>query len=311
MSKILAIETSCDDTSIAIVDEDYNVLSMKTNSQVNIFKSLGGVVPEIAARSHSNNFESVLGDVLNDAGLTFEDVDAIAVTNEPGLMSSVFVGLCEAKMISLLTAKPLLRVNHLVGHICSILLSEKTIVYPSLCLLVSGGHTNLYYLKSKDDFQLLGETKDDAIGEAYDKVAKMMGLEYPGGPNIEKLASEIKETLDLKVSNLEDYNFSYSGLKSNVANLIDRGIVEKSVIANSFQESAINQLMKKIIMADNNMDVKRCYVVGGVSQNMQLQKKLSLLDIPMSFPKQEYCGDNGAMIGAAAIYLKGKNVSIK
>lgn len=310
--KILAIETSCDETSIAIVENGNKVLAITTNTQISTHAKYGGVVPEVASRMHAENITIVLNETLEKANLRIEDVDAIAVTYGPGLLGSLLVGLNFAKTLSLIYNKPLIAVNHLIGHIYANNLENK-LEFPLLTLIVSGGHTELLYMKEDYNFKLLGATLDDAIGESYDKVAKVLGLSYPGGPNIEKLAKQGTDSYKLPLPvNDGTYNFSYSGLKSSVLNLINREKMYGREIINedlacSFQKTAIKEICLKVDKALKEYPVKQLVVAGGVSANNYLREELEKIcqkyNAKLTIPSLIYCTDNAAMIGAAAFYL--------
>ena len=299
--KILAIETSCDETSVAIIENGRNVLSNIVSSQIEIHKEYGGVVPEIASRHHIENILPVFNEALEKANCTIEEIDYIAVTNKPGLIGSLLVGLMFAKSISYSYNKPLIPINHINGHIFSTFI-ENDIKLPAISLVVSGGHTNLYYIDEKLEIKILGETQDDAIGEAYDKVARVMGLHYPGGPEVDKLAKQYDET--------EKYNFSFSGIKTFVTNYVNNekmkgNEIDKEMLSKSFQEAVINILYKKIENVIKDYSVKTIMVAGGVSANTRIREKIGEFkksEIEVIFPSLEYCTDNAAMIACAAHY---------
>ncbi len=312
---ILAIESSCDETSISIVKNGKEVIALKTNTQISVHEKYGGVVPEVASRMHCENITMVLNEVLEEANMKVEDCDAIAVTYGPGLLGSLLVGVNFAKTLCAIYKKPLIAVNHLIGHIYANNI-ESTLEFPLLTLIVSGGHTELLYMKDDYEFELLGETLDDAVGECYDKVAKVLGEKYPGGPNIEKLAKLGTEDYMFSVPVDDDtYNFSYSGLKSNILNFVNnkkmRGeIINKENIAYSFQKTAIKEISNKVNKALSEYKVKDLVVAGGVSANAYLKNQMQSLcnkyNVNLKIPSLKYCTDNGAMIGAAAYpkYLK-------
>lgn len=307
--KILAIESSCDETSVAIVKNGQEVLAMKTNTQISTHEKYGGVVPEVASRMHCENITIVLNEALEEANLTIDEIDAIAVTYGPGLLGSLLVGVNFAKTLSLIYKKPLIAVNHLIGHIYANNIESK-LSFPLLTLIVSGGHTELLYMEDDYKFKLLGQTLDDAIGECYDKVAKVLGEKYPGGPNIERLAREGTEDYHFSIPvNDDTYNFSYSGLKSNILNFVNNKKmkneeINKNDIAYSFQKTAVAELVNKVDKALSENDVKQLVVAGGVSANQYLKEELGKLcqsyDVDLKIPSLKYCTDNAAMIGAAA-----------
>ena len=307
---ILSIETSCDETSIAIVKNGSEVVALTILTQMDTHANFGGVVPEIASRMHTENITMVLEETLNKAHMKVSDCDAIAVTYSPGLLGSLLVGVEFAKVLSYVYDLPLIKVNHLIGHIYANKIDDK-LKFPSLALVISGGHTELIKMKDDYKFELLGETQDDAIGEAFDKVARVIGLKYPGGPNIEKLAREGENTYKLpKMANDDTYNFSYSGLKSSVINLVNnerqRGNeINKADLACSFQTAAVEELTRKL-----ETKIKNVIIAGGVSANKylrgEIQKVCDKYKAKLNLPEFIYCTDNAAMIGAAAypLYLK-------
>jgi len=312
---ILAIESSCDETSMAIVKNGKEVISLVINTQMDTHAEYGGVVPEIASRMHTEAITFVLEETLKKANMKVDDMDAIAVTYAPGLTGSLIVGIEAAKTLSLIYNKPLIAVNHLAGHIYANNL-EDNLEFPLLALIVSGGHTELLIMESDYKFKKLGETLDDAIGEAYDKVARVLGLKYPGGPNVEKLALEGEHTYNLPKPVMDNtYNFSYSGLKSAIINLnhneTQKGEkINKADLARSFQDVAIHELIRKVEKAFLETGIKRLVIAGGVSANNYLKEEMDKLclkyDAKLLIPRLLYCTDNAAMIGAAAypLYLK-------
>lgn len=312
---ILAIESSCDETSMAIVKNGCEVVSLSITTQMDVHAKFGGVVPEIASRMHTEAITLVLEDCLEKANMKLEDMSAIAVSNRPGLTGSLMVGVEAAKMLAYLYHKPLIAVNHLIGHIYANNLENK-MEYPLLALIVSGGHTELLIMEDDYQFKKLGETMDDAIGEAFDKVARVIGLPYPGGPNIERLAKEGNHTYSLPKPVMdESYNFSYSGLKSAVINLVhneeQRGNdINKADLAKTFQDVAVDELVRKVELAFKETGIKRLVIAGGVSANQylkgQMQELCDKYQAELLIPRMLYCTDNAAMIGAAAYpkYLK-------
>ena len=312
---ILAIETSCDETSIAIVKNGHEVVAITILTQMDTHAKFGGVVPEIASRMHTENITMVLEDTLNKANMQVSDVDAIAVTYKPGLLGSLLVGIEFAKTLSYVYKKPLIKVNHLIGHIYANAINNK-LEFPLLALVVSGGHTELVVMKNDYDFELLGATLDDAIGEAYDKVARILNIPYPGGPGIEKLALEGKISYNLPKPLVDNtYNFSYSGLKSYIINLVHNekqrdNEIRKADLAASFQYVAIDELSRKLDLALKNTNIRNVIVAGGVSANKYLRNEIYKVTkkykAKLNIPDFIYCTDNAAMIGAAAypLYLK-------
>lgn len=312
---ILSIETSCDETSIAIVKNGIEVIALTILSQMDTHAEFGGVVPEIASRMHTENITMVLEETLNKANMKVSDVDAIAVTYAPGLLGSLLVGIEFAKVLSYVYDKPLIKVNHLIGHIYANKIGDN-LKFPCLALIISGGHTELIKMIGDYEFEMLGETQDDAIGEAFDKVARVIGLKYPGGPNIEKLALNGQNSYKLPIPvNDDTYNFSYSGLKSSVINLVNnerqRGNeIRKEDLACSFQTVAVDELVRKLELALKNTNIKNVIIAGGVSANKYLRAEIKKIcekyDATLDLPEFIYCTDNAAMIGAAAfpLYLK-------
>lgn len=312
---ILAIESSCDETSMSIVKNGKDVLSIVVNTQISTHEKFGGVVPEIASRMHTENITMVLDETLKKANVSMDDISAIAVTYGPGLMGSLLVGVEAAKTIAYVYKKPLIAVNHMAGHIYANNI-ENTMEFPILALVVSGGHTDLVYMEDDYKFEVLGSTLDDAIGETYDKVARVLDLKYPGGPNVEKLAAQGHPTYKLPIPmNDNSLNMSFSGLKSSIINLVhnetQRGnTINKEDLAASFQTVAIDELTRKLSLALKKVNVNQVIIAGGVSANQYLRKEVAKLlentNIKLLVPSMIYCTDNGAMIGAAAypLYLK-------
>ena len=312
--KILAFETSCDETSVAVVENGTNVLSNIVSTQIDIHKEYAGVVPEIASRHHIENIMPVFEEALEKANCKIDEIDYIAVTNKPGLIGSLLVGLMFAKSLSYSTKIPLLPVNHIDGHIFSTFI-DNIIKFPAVSLVISGGHTNIYYIDEMLKITLLGETLDDAVGEAYDKVAKALGLRYPGGPEIDRLANTGKDNIKIPKPNIDGYNFSFSGIKTYSTNFINNerrkgNEIIKEDISRSFQETILEILISKVIKVIENHDVKTLMIAGGVSANKRLREKVKeeilLSNIEVVFPKYEYCTDNAAMIGCAAYHFLNK-----
>lgn len=313
---IFAIETSCDETSASIVKNGKEEIATVVLSQIDIHKNFGGVVPEIASRNHTGAITMVFEECLKKANMTFNDIDAIAVTYGPGLNGALLIGIEAAKALSFATGKPLIPVNHMAGHIYA----NKFVgefKFPLLCLVVSGGHTEIVYMDKEYSFKRIGSTLDDSVGEAYDKVARVVGIPYPGGPLMDKLASKGKHSYNLPAPKDDNsYDFSFSGIKSAVINLVhnekQRGNkINKEDLATSFQETAVGILVKKTKRALEEYDVKQLLLAGGVSANSGLRKALEdvckNMGVELLKPEIKYCTDNAAMIGAAAYYayLKG------
>lgn len=308
---ILGIESSCDETSASIVKNGTTEIATVISSQIDIHKSYGGVVPEIASREHVKNITIVLEECLAKANMTMEQVDAIAITYGPGLIGSLLVGLEAAKTLAFIYNKPLIPVHHIAGHIYANSL-VKELEFPLLAVVVSGGHTELIEMPQHYRFNKLGGTLDDAIGECYDKVARVIGLEYPGGPKIDKLAAIGKPTYKLPVPLKDDsYNFSFSGLKSAVINLAhneeQRGVeINKEDLATSFQMVAIEAITNKVKKAIIDKNIKTVIVAGGVAANQGLrtamEKLTTELHVDLSIPPMKYCTDNATMVAAAGYY---------
>lgn len=300
--KILAIETSCDETSMAIVENGRDVIAQVTDTQIDTFKNLGGVVPEMASRMHAKNIFLVYTELFSSVELTMEDIDAIAVTQGPGLIGSLLVGINFAKTLALEYNKKLIAINHMEGHIYACNLSD-TLKFPHLSLIVSGGHTEFVYLPENNKFQKVGMTLDDAIGEAYDKVARLLKLPYPGGPVIDRLAAEGEDVYQLpEPMNDGSLNFSFSGIKSAAYNKVNTMRMKEVEIipkdfARSFQDKVMSVVKKKLNLAIEMYEPKQVSIVGGVSANSELRK---LAGEDIIIPELKYTTDNAAMIGAIA-----------
>ena len=308
---ILAIESSCDETSVSIIKNGSLEIATVVLSQMDVHANYGGVVPEIASRMHVENITLVIEECLKKASMNMEDVDAIAVTEGPGLIGSLLVGLEAAKTIAYAHNKPLIPVHHIAGHIYANNL-VKPLSFPLICLVVSGGHTDLIYMKDHYCFTRIGGTLDDAVGEAYDKVARIIGVSYPGGPQVDKLAHIGEDTYDLPTPLDDDsYDFSFSGLKSAVINLVHNEVqrgndIKKINLATSFQNRVVDILVKKTIKAMKEYNVTNLIVAGGVSANKGLRTRLvkecNENNFNLTVPELKYCTDNAAMIGAAGYY---------
>ena len=308
---ILGIESSCDETSAAIVKNGTEDIATVISSQIDIHKDYGGVVPEIASRHHVKNITMVLEECLTKANMKMEDIDAIAITYGPGLIGSLLIGLEAAKTLAFIYNKPLIPVHHIAGHIYANSL-VKELQFPLLAVVVSGGHTELVEMPKHYTFNKLGGTLDDAIGECYDKVARVIGLEYPGGPKVDKLAAIGNKTYNLPIPLQDDsYNFSFSGLKSAVINLVhneeQRGEkIREADLAASFQSVAVEEITNKVRKAIVEKHAKNIIVAGGVAANQGLRTAISNLaeeyNINLSIPPMKYCTDNATMIAAAGYY---------
>jgi len=313
----LAIESSCDETSMSIIKNGIEEISTVVVTQIDIHKKFGGVVPEVASRSHIESITIVLDELLEKSNMSMEAIDFIGVTYGPGLIGSLLIGVECAKTISLVTGKPLVPVHHIAGHIYANNLKER-LTFPLIALVVSGGHTDLVYMKEDYSFERIGSTLDDAVGEAYDKVAKILGLDYPGGPIVDKLAKEGSDTYNLPLPlNDDSYNFSFSGIKSAVVNLVhnekQRGnTVRVEDMCTSFQNRVTSILTKKTKRALEEYNVKNLIVAGGVAANKGLRESLTDMcnenNIKLSFPELRLCTDNAAMIGSAAYYAYQKGI---
>ncbi|HJB78514.1 MAG TPA: tRNA (adenosine(37)-N6)-threonylcarbamoyltransferase complex transferase subunit TsaD [Candidatus Nosocomiicoccus stercorigallinarum] len=310
--KILAIETSCDETAASVIENGNHVLSNVVQSQIESHKRFGGVVPEVASRHHVEMITRVIEEALKNANLKAKELDAVAVTYGPGLIGALLVGVNAAKAFAFAHDLPLIPVHHIAGHIYANQLENK-IKFPLISLIVSGGHTELIKMNDHLEFEVIGETLDDAVGEAYDKVARVIGLPYPGGPEIDRLSKEGKDTYDFPRALQDDsYNFSFSGLKSHVINKLhnekQKNIeINKADVARSFQESVVDVLTTKTMRALKDKDIKTLIVAGGVAANSALRDRFETLtkenNINLYIPSLKYCTDNAAMIGAVAYEL--------
>ncbi len=308
---ILAIESSCDETSVAVIKNGHEKISCVVLSQIDTHQMYGGVVPEIASRMHVESITIVIEQALKEANMKMKDIDAIAVTYGPGLIGSLLIGVEAAKTLSYIYNKPLVPVHHIAGHIYANNL-EKSMNFPLIALVISGGHTELVYMKEDYSFERIGGTLDDAVGEAYDKVARVLNLAYPGGPKVDKLAHMGNDTYDLPLPLDDDsYNFSFSGLKSAVINLNHnekqkKNTIRKEDLACSYQNRVVKILTKKTLKAMKEYNVNNLIIAGGVSANKGIRDAFTQLSVEKGFnltiPKLEYCTDNAAMIGAAGYY---------
>ena len=312
MAKILAIESSCDETAVAIIDNG-KLLSNVVSTQIEVHQKYGGVMPEIASRLHAENISVVLKEAIEKSGLKYEDIDAFAVTRGPGLIGALHVGLQAAKTLAMVYKKPLIPVHHLAGHIyANEYITE--LKFPLLAVVVSGGNTELVIMKDHLTFEVIAETRDDAIGECYDKVARVLGLPYPGGIPIDKLAKEGEHTYNLPVplKGEKTLDLSYSGLKTNVINLV-HNLEQKGENINvpnmckSFQDVAVGLVIDRVVKAVELFDVKQVILAGGVSANSylrsEMQKEMNRLNIDIIIPPMWCCTDNAAMIAKVAEHL--------
>ena len=305
---ILGIETSCDETGVALCS-DFKILSSFTKTQ-SIHQQYGGVVPEIASREHEKYLPSITKKVLEDANKSFKDIDAIAVTNGPGLMGSLLSGISFAKGISQALNIPIIPINHLEAHLNSVFIEHAELEAPFINLLVSGGHTQLWLVKNMFEYELLGETLDDACGEAFDKGAKKMNLNYPGGPEIEKLAKNgdmNQINFPRPMINDNTFNFSFSGLKTSLINCVNENKYSYEDIAASYQEAIVDTLISKFENAMNQYSVNSGIICGGVAANKRLRVKLDKLDQKIIYPSMKYCTDNADMIAFLALHKVNNN----
>ncbi|MBA1397062.1 tRNA (adenosine(37)-N6)-threonylcarbamoyltransferase complex transferase subunit TsaD [Mammaliicoccus sciuri] len=316
-SIILSIETSCDETAASVIKNGNEIISNEVVTQMMTHKKFGGVVPEVASRQHVEVMTTVIDEALKNANMQMDDIDAIAVTEGPGLIGALLVGVASAKALAFSHQKPLIPVHHIAGHIYANHL-VKPLEFPLIALIVSGGHTELIYMKNHLDFEVIGETRDDAVGEAYDKVARTIGLPYPGGPEVDRLAQIGQDTLNFPRVWLEkdSYDFSFSGLKSAVINTLhnkkqkNEEIIKEDV-ATSFQNSVVEVLVGKTMAAVKDYDVQHLIVAGGAAANKglrhALEQKSNKLGIDLSIPPLNLCTDNAAMIGSVAHFLYENN----
>ena len=312
--KVLAIESSCDETAAAVVVDGRDVRSNVISSQIDLHTLYGGVVPEIASRKHIEKINQVIEQALQEANYTLDDMDAIAVTYGPGLVGALLVGVAEAKAIAYAKKKPLVGVHHIEGHICANYIENKELEPPFLCLVVSGGHTHLVRVRDYGKYEILGKTRDDAAGEAFDKVARVIGLGYPGGPKIEKVAHEGNpHAVEFPRAKIDDgpYDFSFSGLKSAVLNYINgcnmKGVeIVQADVAASFQNAVIDVLVANAMRAIDEFGMDKFAIAGGVASNRTLreamQKACEKKGVEFYYPSPIYCTDNAAMIGVAGYY---------
>lgn len=311
---VLAIETSCDETSVAVIRGGKEILSNIISSQIDIHKQYGGVVPEIASRHHLENINMIIKEALDTSNLTFKDIDFIGVTNGPGLVGALLVGLSTAKSISYALNIPIVGVHHIEGHICANYLEHPELKPPFLSLVVSGGHTHIVDIKDYQSYDVLGRTRDDAVGEAFDKVSRVLGLGYPGGPMIDRLSKTGDPyAIDFPRVYLEadSLDFSFSGIKTAVLNFINsekqKGHeIHVANIAASFQMAVVDVIVKKILKAAEQLDRKTIALAGGVAANSLLRQILAQKclekGLKLYFPSIKLCTDNAAMIGCAAYY---------
>lgn len=303
---ILGIESSCDETSVAVVKNGREVLSNVISSQIDIHEKFGGVVPEIASRNHVEAISNVMKKSLEKANVKLENIDAVACTYGPGLVGALLVGVSYAKALSYALEKPLIGTNHIEGHIAANYITHKDLKPPFLCLIISGGHTHLVHIKDYKEFEILGKTRDDAIGEAFDKVARVIGLGYPGGPKIDKLAKEGNANINLPKTHFENLDFSFSGIKTAVINLNHKTPnLNKADLSASFEKVVTDVLIENTIKAVKELKINNVALAGGVSANSYIRKRFEELEkegIKIFYPEPILCTDNAAMIASAGYY---------
>lgn len=312
--KILAIETSCDETSVAVLENGRNVLSNIISSQIETHKRFGGVVPEVASRLHLESINNIVEEALKEANIGFNDIDAVACTKGPGLIGALLVGVSSAKSISYALDIPLVGVNHMQGHVCANYISHKDLEPPFISLVVSGGHTYLIHVKSYSDYEIIGRTRDDAAGESYDKVARALGLPYPGGPEIDRAAKKgNKDAVEFPrvILDKETYDFSFSGLKTAVLNYLNHERqfnreINVADVSASFQQAVLDVLVDKSFRLVKELNMDKIVISGGVAANSLLQEMMinrgKEEGIEIYFPEKILCTDNAAMIGCAGYY---------
>ena len=304
---ILGIESSCDETAAAVVKNGREVLSNVISSQIAIHEKFGGVVPEIASRNHVEAISNVVKKALKDANVELKDIDAISCTYGPGLVGALLVGVSYAKALAFAANKPLIGTNHIEGHIAANYITHQDLKPPFVAFVISGGHTHLVHIKDYKEFEIIGKTRDDAIGEAFDKVARVIGLGYPGGPKIDKLAKEGKANIDLPQTHFENLDFSFSGIKTAVINLNHKTPdLNKADLAASFEKAVTDVLIDNSIKACESLNLKTISLAGGVSANSYIRERFLELEkekgIKVYYPEPILCTDNAAMIASAGYY---------
>ena len=302
----LGIESSCDETSASIVRNGREVLSNVIHSQIEIHKQFGGVVPEIASRSHVEAISSVTEEALEKAGITWQDIDLISCTYGPGLVGALLVGVSYAKGLSYALKKPLIGTNHIEGHIAANYISHPELKPPFLCMVISGGHTHLIHIKDYNEFEILGKTRDDAIGEAFDKVARVIGLGYPGGPKIDALAKQGKPTIEMPKTHFDNLDFSFSGIKTHIINLHHKNPdIDHADLCASFEKAVTEILLENTKKAAEELNIKTIALAGGVSANGYIRQQFGLLEkegYHIYYPDPMLCTDNAAMIASSGYY---------
>ena len=315
---IMGIESSCDETSVAIVKNGREVLSNVINSQIKIHEEYGGVVPEIASRCHTEVINQIMKEALEKANVTLDDIDGISDTHGPGLVGALLVGVSYAKGLSFATGKPLVPVNHIEGHIAGNYITHKDLKPPFLCLIISGGHTHLVKVTDYNEFEILGKTRDDAVGEAFDKVARVVGLGYPGGPKVDNLAKEGTANIKLPVTHVDNLDFSFSGIKTAVINLNHKDPnINKADLCASFQAAVTEMLTSNVRKAIKEFNTDKIVIAGGVSRNSYIRSAFDNLakelNINVYYPEPILCTDNAAMIAAMGYYnfINGERADLK
>lgn len=304
---ILGIESSCDETSVAVVKNGREVLSNIISSQIDIHTKFGGVVPEIASRNHVEAISNVTKKALKEANINLQDIDAISCTYGPGLVGALLVGVSYAKALAFAAKKPLIGTNHIEGHIAANYITHKDLKPPFLAFVISGGHTHLVHIKNYKEFEIIGKTRDDAIGEAFDKVARVIGLGYPGGPKIDKLAKEGEANIKLPETHFDNLDFSFSGIKTAVINLNHKTPdLNKADLAASFERAVTDVLIENSVKACEQLNLKTIALAGGVSANSYIRGRFQELEkekgIKVYYPEPILCTDNAAMIASAGYY---------
>lgn len=304
---ILGIESSCDETAAAVVKNGREVLSNVISSQIEIHEKFGGVVPEIASRNHVEAISNVVKKALKEANVKLEDIDAISCTYGPGLVGALLVGVSYAKALAYVSNKPLIGTNHIEGHIAANYITHKELKPPFLAFVISGGHTHMVHIKNYKEFEIIGKTRDDAIGEAFDKVARVIGLGYPGGPKIDKLSKEGKPNIQLPKTHFENLDFSFSGIKTAVINLNHKTPdLNKADLAASFQKAVTEVLIENALKACEKLNIKTIALAGGVSASSYIRKEFQKLEetkgMKIYYPEPILCTDNAAMIASAGYY---------
>lgn len=303
---ILGIESSCDETAVSVVKNGRSILSNVINTQIPIHTVYGGVVPEIASRNHIYNISDVVKKAIQDANINFNEINAVACTYGPGLVGALLVGLSYGKALSYALNKPLVGVNHIQGHIAANYITYPDLKPPFLCVMMSGGNTQIVHVKDYTDFEVLGRTKDDAIGEAFDKVARVIGLGYPGGPKIDKMAFNGEPNIELPKTHIDGLDFSFSGIKTAVINLHHKDPdINKENLCASFEKAVTDMLMEKVKLAIEKINASKIVLAGGVSANTYIRKEFEKLEtkgIKVYMPDLKLCTDNAAMIASAGYY---------